>query len=200
MDYLRVGHHFGDTSPIVIFEEDDELAGMSIRATGTVRLHDAAVLCNLGTVRDAIGDPVIAGTLDVAGGAYLGRAGQYALAADAIRGLLVRGRNGGAWNGTSLQGAINSSLAATTPRADAVGYGLGSQVAPTSLSSFAINPDDVLVRYALEGDADLSGNVNLADFNRLASKFGQSNRAWRRLQLRRHGEPRRLQRAGRQLR
>jgi hypothetical protein len=35
-----------------------------------------------------------------------------------------------------------------------------------------------MIRYALDGDADLSGGVNLADFNRLAASFGQSNKAW----------------------
>jgi hypothetical protein len=59
-----------------------------------------------------------------------------------------------------------------------VGYGLGSQIAPTSIGPFAIAPGDTLVRYALDGDADLSGNVNLADFNRLAANFGQTNRQW----------------------
>jgi hypothetical protein len=37
---------------------------------------------------------------------------------------------------------------------------------------------DTLIRYALDGDADLDGAVNLADFNRLASSFGQSNKIW----------------------
>jgi hypothetical protein len=36
----------------------------------------------------------------------------------------------------------------------------------------------MLVRYALDGDADLSGGVNLADFNRLAANFGQTNKQW----------------------
>jgi hypothetical protein len=140
---------------------------------GTVRVLAGAVLCNLGTVRNSIGEPVIAGTLDLAGGAYLGRPGPYALRADAIRALLVRGRNGGAWNGTnSASGAIHSSLAASSPLRDAVGYGTGAQVAPASVGSFSINPDDVLVRYALEGDANLDARVNLADFNRLAAHFG----------------------------
>jgi hypothetical protein len=171
LDFLKVGNQFGAATPTVVFEQDDELAGMSIWK-GTVRVQSGAVLCNLGTSRDAIGEPVIGGTLDLAGGAYLGRPGQYALPADAIRGLLTRGRNGGAWNGTNLQGAINSSLAASSPARDAVGYGVGAQVAPASIGSFNIAPDDVLVRYTLEGDANLDQRVNLADFNRLAAAFG----------------------------
>ncbi len=174
-DYLQVGRPFDAASPTVLFEQDDELGGMSIYK-GTVRVRSGAVLCNLGVVRNSIGEPVIAGTLDLAGGAYLGRPGQYALSADAIRALLVRGRNGGAWNGTnSPNGSIHSSLAASSPLRDAVGYGTGAQVAPASVGSFSINPDDVLVRHTFDGDANLDERVTLADFNRLAGSFGTSS-------------------------
>ena len=51
--------------------------------------------------------------------------------------IIAHGRNGGAWNGTGAGGAINSSLAAgITASGDGVGYGLGSQIAPTSIGPF----------------------------------------------------------------
>jgi len=36
----------------------------------------------------------------------------------------------------------------------------------------------VLVRLTREGDANVDGQVNLIDFNRLAGSFGQSNQRW----------------------
>jgi hypothetical protein len=96
----------------------------------------------------------------------------------ALRNFLIRGRAGGAWNGTSTLGAIHSSLAAGTSISDGVGYGLGAQVAPTTIGSFSIGPTDLLTRYAHDGDANLDHQVNLADFNRLATDFGQAGRAW----------------------
>jgi hypothetical protein len=37
---------------------------------------------------------------------------------------------------------------------------------------------EVVVAYTRYGDADLSGTVNLSDFNKLASNFGQSGKVW----------------------
>ena len=45
-----------------------------------------------------------------------------------FRTFLTRGYNAGAWNGTNLAGAINSSLAAQALCGDGVGYGLGSEI------------------------------------------------------------------------
>jgi hypothetical protein len=113
--------------------------------------------------------------IDLAGGALLWRA--EGTTPD-FRTLLTRGRNAGAWNGTGTSGAINSSLAASTPRSDGVGYGLGSEIAVPGIGGFSIAAGDTLLRYTLDGDANLDQQVNLADFNRLASNFGQSNRVW----------------------
>ena len=63
------------------------------------------------------------GVLDLAGGAFLSRAGGPSLAS--FQTFISRGYNGGAWNGTNASGAINSSLAASSALPDAVGYGLG---------------------------------------------------------------------------
>jgi len=118
----------------------------------------------------------LSGTIDVGSGAFLWRSGGSII--PDFRALLTRGRNNGTWNGANAAGSINSSTAAGSPFGDGVGYGLGSQVAPTSIGPFSIAADDTLLRYARDGDADLSGAVNLADFNRLATNFGQPNRAW----------------------
>jgi hypothetical protein len=38
--------------------------------------------------------------------------------------------------------------------------------------------DDIVIRRALNGDANLDGTVNLQDFNRLAAHFGESGTTW----------------------
>ncbi|HRK31588.1 MAG TPA: autotransporter-associated beta strand repeat-containing protein [Tepidisphaeraceae bacterium] len=84
------------------------------------------------------------------------------------RALIVSGRNGGAWNGNG----INSSTAAANP-ATAIGYALASSVPATAIFG-TTSGTDVLVRYTLQGDADLSGGVSLDDFTALAAAFGNA--------------------------
>ena len=89
-------------------------------------------------------------------------------------------------DGTGPLGAINSSLAAATPPGDGVGYGLGSQVAPTDRLVH-----DRRHRHARALRArrrrEPRRQVNLADFNRLASQLRpiQPRVDRRRFQLRR---------------
>jgi autotransporter-associated beta strand protein len=94
-----------------------------------------------------------------------------------IRSKIVTAYNGGAWNG---DGITSSSANNST-------HGLGYAEASNVLT-FAGSPPDalflgdvvdqsaVLVRYTRYGDADLSGTVNLQDFNRLAANFGTGTR------------------------
>ena len=85
--------------------------------------------------------------------------------------------NGGAWNGP---GGITSSAA------DANNFGLGYAESssvfttfPATFSGQSVDDTAVLIKFTRYGDANLDGQVNLADFNALASNFGQSNRFWR---------------------
>ena len=163
-----------DANPgAAILRQSDAVQDLGIFAGGVLRVADGAVLAKTGTLA---GNLTINGTLDLADGAFLSRASGTTL--DFFQTRLARGRNGGAWNGTDAQGAINSSGAASSATNDGVGFGLGSQVAPTSIGPFSIAPGDTLLRYTLDGDANLDGTVNLQDFNRLAANFGQSNQAW----------------------
>ena len=61
-------------------------------------------------------------------------------------------------------------------------FQIGSaEAASLQLDVFAhevIDETAVVVGYTFAGDADLNGTVNLFDFNRLASHFGQSNALW----------------------
>jgi len=165
-----------DNMPLtVVIDQNDDIETLDIRAGAILRVTNGATLVKTRTAPSP-GSMSINGVLDLSGGAFLSRAGGPSLAT--FRTQLIAGRNGGSWNGTSASGAINSALAASTPLSDSVGYGLGSEIAPTSIGPFSIAAGDTLLRYTLEGDANLSGTVNLSDFNRIATNFGQSNKNW----------------------
>jgi hypothetical protein len=163
----------GDTAATVLVDQTDAVLGLTVAQQGTLRMAQGGVLDKLVGTGSTF---TLTGTLDLAGGALLSRAGGPTPAA--FRSQIITGRNGGAWNGTSAAGAINSSMAAGSTSSDGVGYGLGSQIALASIGGFSIAAADTLLRYTHDGDADLGSGVNLADFNRLAANFGQSNRAW----------------------
>jgi autotransporter-associated beta strand protein len=78
--------------------------------------------------------------------------------ADDVRSMIGAAHAGGAWTGDGI----------TSTSADA-NHGLG----------FTEQDDtSIVVTLARYGDADLSGNVNLNDFNRLASNFGSTAAIW----------------------
>jgi hypothetical protein len=174
LDSLSVNSDFDLSFATVVIDQSDDIENLSIFNGGTVRVTSGAVL--LKTRLGLNPSLTINGELDLAGGAFLSRAGGPTPAQ--FRAQIIAGRNGGTWNGTSASGAINSSLAASTPRGDGVGYGLGSDVAVSSIGGFTIAPGDTILRYTLEGDTDLNQQVNLIDFNRLSANFGQTNRVW----------------------
>jgi hypothetical protein len=85
-----------------------------------------------------------------------------------IRDYIVAGFNGGSWNGN---GGIGSSFAAGNP-GFGVGYAEASALGSIPAIFGTVDGDAILVRTTRLGDADLSGAVNLDDFNRLAASFG----------------------------
>jgi hypothetical protein len=174
-DSLSVNSDLDAIPATVVIDQSDGLENLAIFNGGTLRVMSGAVLA---ATRNFLNPAVtINGVLDLAGGAFLSRAGGPTPAQ--FRSQIIAGRNGGAWNGSGTgAGAINSSLAASSPLHDSVGYGLGSQIAISTIGGFNIAAGDALVRYTLEGDTDLNQQVNLNDFNRLAASFGQANRVW----------------------
>ena len=54
----------------------------------------------------------------------------------------------------------------------AVGYGEASDLPSIPPAFGTVDTTSVLFRHTRYGDADLNGNVNLSDFNRLAANFG----------------------------
>ncbi|CAN5640658.1 hypothetical protein BH09PLA1_BH09PLA1_09890 [soil metagenome] len=163
----------GDAPATVIIDTSDDVGFLEVKIGGTLRILPGVVLA-------LTGPPFVSnfGAIDLAGGSLLLRAGGGGQLPSTIRNQIIAGRNGGAWNGSSANGAINSSLAAGANPTDAIGYGLGSQIAPTSIGPFAISPADTLIRYTYYGDADLNGVVNFDDYSRIDNGFLNNRTGW----------------------
>jgi hypothetical protein len=161
-DGIVVG--FVATAATVVISQDDNLSNLSVATGCTLRIGPGAVLKRtLASILDF--GLSLGGTIDLAGGALIW--GVTSNMPD-FRAFLARGYNNGAWNGSSTSGVINSSLAAGSILFDGIGYGMGSQIAPTAIGSFTINPGDMLLRYTLDGDADLNGTDNARDLGILS--------------------------------
>lgn len=94
----------------------------------------------------------------------------------AIQNLLDIGYNNGGWNAV---GIISSTAAANAGHA--LGYAEASSIFSSFPAQFAgqfVDNSSILIRYTRYGDADLSGNVNLTDFNRQAANFGSTSALW----------------------
>jgi hypothetical protein len=92
-----------------------------------------------------------------------------------VRGLLLSGYNGGAWNGsgiiTSQPTVLSGPLAG---KAAAVGYGEASALPGGTPSTFAGQPVDattVVLKYTLSGDTQLDGDVDLDDIGPWSTNF-----------------------------
>jgi hypothetical protein len=91
---------------------------------------------------------------------------------------LRNGYHNGAWDGAGLR----SSWVVSSQR-----FGLACVEArdvfasfPATFNSQPIDDTTVLITPCLYGDANIDGHVNLADFNRLASRFGTTVADWSR--------------------
>jgi hypothetical protein len=140
---------------------NQDLGSLNIDAGSFVKLQPGigAALLTTGGISGA-------GVLDLADGALIDRS---AAPATALRSRLLAGYNGGAWNGSAS--AIRSNVVAGSAASDTLGLGVASQIKPTTLGGFALQPSDRVVRYTLAGDADLDRTVNFDDLLRLASNY-----------------------------
>jgi hypothetical protein len=81
------------------------------------------------------------------------------------------------WTGSG----ITSSTAAANPAGFSVGAIDNSSLGLAAYSTFFSQPVDstsVLVRYTVNGDANLDGKTNSGDFNALAMNFNQGTQVW----------------------
>ena len=91
-----------------------------------------------------------------------------------IMGQIITGFSGGAWNGSG----ITSSVAAVDHRT-ALGYAEASSVlSGNTFMGQTITLPAVLVRFVLQGDANLDGVINSIDFNALAAHFNSGGLLW----------------------
>jgi hypothetical protein len=83
---------------------------------------------------------------------------------------------GGTWLGDGITSSTAASIAGR-----GVGFAEATDLFTTFPATFAgqsIDDTSVLLKYTFTGDADLSGGVDLFDFNRLAANFGTTPRRW----------------------
>ncbi len=151
----------------------------SLTGTGTLSISPAS---GSNTVKLAVGSGLATeggltiatnSTLDIANNhAIIGYTGSAATEDATIRGYLISGRNGGAWNGTT--GIISTGSSGTGVAAGySVGYADGADHVVTGLSSGQIE-----VKYTLLGDANLDGLVTGDDFTILVGNLGKSISGW----------------------
>jgi hypothetical protein len=91
-----------------------------------------------------------------------------------LKALLTSGYAAGAWNGAGIN---SSDAAADGSGKTALGYAEATDLFSTFPALFAgeqVDNTSLLVRRTIYGDTNLDGTVNLSDFNRLASGFGQT--------------------------
>ncbi|MCI0538171.1 MAG: hypothetical protein L0Z50_23440 [Verrucomicrobiales bacterium] len=91
---------------------------------------------------------------------------------DTIKAQIIHAYNGGAWD----QDGITSADANASTHG--IGYAEASALTTIPAIFGTVDATSVLFRFTRYGDADLSGSVNLADFNRLAANFGAAGANW----------------------
>jgi hypothetical protein len=155
------------------FTQSQTLGTLAIGASGRLRLDEGEHVID---VLNSVTMPASNFELDLTDGFFV-RRGNPSFPFYESR--VIVGYNAGAWNGLG----INSSLAATSPLADALGLARASELFGGGggvVDGIVLAANDILIRYTLYGDADLTGNVDSDDFNRLATSFGQTGTTWAR--------------------
>jgi hypothetical protein len=158
--------------------------------TGTLTVKNAGQLSIAGTLEISGGShaefdvpTTTAGGLSVVGTGYVNLNGGLLLnyatsSADpvtTIRGYLKTGYANGAWTGPG----INSSTAAGSGGIFGLAYIDSDNPADaTAAASAGLAPNQLLVKYAQVGDADLTGSVNFSDLLAIAPYYGQSGVDW----------------------
>ena len=152
------------------FSNDQDLQNLSIGGGGRVRLAQGGHVIETNTANlSSTGSE-----LDLTDGFYV-RRGNATFSYYWDR--LAIGYNTGLWNGL----AINSSYAEASPENDALGIARASELFGGGggvVQGINLAANDIIIAHVLSGDANLDGTVNLQDFNRLASHFGQSGTTW----------------------
>jgi autotransporter-associated beta strand protein len=96
------------------------------------------------------------------------------------RPLITSGYNNGAWTGSGITSSSAASVAALSANIHktALGYADASTLGIGTFAGHSLDGTDVIVAYALSGDANLDGQVNTMDFTALASHFNSGTQLW----------------------
>ncbi len=98
---------------------------------------------------------------------------------DSIRQLVLSGYNNGSWNGNDIMSTLAQPGQSTTK--GAIGFAEASSLFSTFPAMYAgqnIDSTTIVMRYTTAGDANLSGNTDILDFNVLAANFGKTGMTW----------------------
>lgn len=69
------------------------------------------------------------------------------------------------------QPRISSAFAAASAARDTLAYGYKQNIIPSTFGGFVLNTGDLLIRYDIQGDANLDGTTDFNDLLRLAANF-----------------------------
>jgi autotransporter-associated beta strand protein len=96
-----------------------------------------------------------------------------------IAGDIKTAFNGGSWNGVGITSSSAAAIAISTNiHKTALGFGEASALGIGSFAGHTVDTTTVVVGYTLSGDANLDGQVNMVDFNKLAANFGKTGQSW----------------------
>lgn len=152
---------------------------------GTLDISGGAVVSALpgaGTVIAVRTLAVSGAMLDVADNALAvaATAGTRQAVCDQLAALVAAGRNGGSWNGLG----INSSVAAADPLGltgliTVVNDDGTGQVLLAGIGGRQLDNNTVLVLFGINGDADLSGRIDAADYFRIDQGYANARSGYR---------------------
>lgn len=154
-----------------IFEQSQDLATLQIGDAGRLRLAPGNLLVE---VQSSVSLPSSGFELDLTDGNFVRRGStNYAFYDTRV----ISGYAAGAWTGLG----ITSSTAAGS----ALGDGLGLAVAGDlfnggagAVGGIALQPNDLIIRYTIYGDADLNRQVDITDLGLLATNWQLGSRRW----------------------
>jgi hypothetical protein len=157
-----------------------------VRAAGLIVTAGVARVSPKGNAASPSGTSVT-NSLDISVGATLDLTNNAAIVdytvaspAAAMRTQIINGFNGGNWLGTGISSSTAAAVAIDSANAykTGIGYAEASALGMTSFAGQSVDGDAFLLRYTLNGDANLDGQVNALDFNSLASSFGANDNVW----------------------
>lgn len=91
---------------------------------------------------------------------------------EVIKGYIIAGHNGGAWNGNRIATSAGDGLV------HGLGYGENSILGFTTFDGNTVDSTTLLVKYTYYGDGNLDGKVDIRDLYALASNWNATSTFW----------------------